>query len=336
MVQVLYVEQSCWDHPRVMHIRQHFKGAHVIPCHHYGEIFNRRAQSFRQQKNNPALILAEKSGNLVLPCPDGFGIGGVQNYYFSHMLNCIYDCRYCFLQGMYPSAHRVLFVNYENFMEDIDKVIASHSVDRCFFFSGYDADSLAFDPISRFVDAFIPFFRARPQATLELRSKSTNIRSLLVQPPCDNVVVAFSLLPEKIASKVDCLTPVYRKRLHAIKLISNSGWPIGLRFDPMILSDDYETVYPSMVNQLFTQISPDSVHSVSIGPMRFPLQNYKKIKELYPNDALLAHPLERRDRVMSYSSEIEKKLFITLKNSLVKYLPEDVIFSCYNDVASTK
>ena len=29
------------------------------------------------------------------------------------MYNCIYDCRYCFLQGMYSSANFVLFVNFE-------------------------------------------------------------------------------------------------------------------------------------------------------------------------------------------------------------------------------
>lgn len=331
MAQVLYIEKSCWDHPSACRIRQHFKGAHVIPCDHYGEIFNRRAQNFRQQKDNPALILAEKKGKLVLPCPDGFGIGGMHNYYFSHMLNCIYDCRYCFLQGMYPSAHRVLFVNYEDFMRNIDVVINEHSGSRCFFFSGYDADSLAFDPVSQFVDTFIPFFRSRPEATLELRSKSTNIRSLLEQKPAENVVVAFSFLPERIASSVDYLTPLYAKRLQALEQVSASGWPIGLRFDPLILSDDFEQLYPAMIEQIFSCISAKSVHSVSLGPMRFPLHNYKTIKALYPNELLLAHPLLRRGKVMSYPIDIEKKMLNVLKESLLQYIPERLMFSCHSE-----
>ena len=35
------------------------------------------------------------------------------------MLNCIYDCKYCFLQGMFRSANFVIFVNYESFMNEI-------------------------------------------------------------------------------------------------------------------------------------------------------------------------------------------------------------------------
>mgnify|MGYP006970641936 FL=1 len=30
------------------------------------------------------------------------------------MMNCIYDCSYCYLKGMYPSGHMVLFVNIED------------------------------------------------------------------------------------------------------------------------------------------------------------------------------------------------------------------------------
>ena len=35
------------------------------------------------------------------------------------MYNCLYDCSYCFLQGLYSSADYVVFVNYEDFLEDI-------------------------------------------------------------------------------------------------------------------------------------------------------------------------------------------------------------------------
>ncbi|SVD49612.1 uncharacterized protein METZ01_LOCUS402466, partial [marine metagenome] len=58
--------------------------------------------------------------------PEGYGIGGKNNYYFSHMLNCIYDCRYCFLQGMYRSAHYVLFVNYDEFFGAMDAKLMAH------------------------------------------------------------------------------------------------------------------------------------------------------------------------------------------------------------------
>ena len=40
--------------------------------------------------------------------------GNTNFYYCSTMMNCIYDCSYCYLKGMYPSGHMVLFVNIED------------------------------------------------------------------------------------------------------------------------------------------------------------------------------------------------------------------------------
>src|SRR3990167_10728610 len=157
-MQVIYVEKALRHHPRVLRIINRFQQPEIIYCDHYREVFNRKAQNFRLQKQNPALLLAEKPGHRVLSTPKGFGIGGIENYYFSHMLNCLYDCRYCFLQGMYSSANYVVFINYEDFMNDI-KSMCSTAAEPLYFFSGYDGDSLAFEPVTQFVKEFLPFFR---------------------------------------------------------------------------------------------------------------------------------------------------------------------------------
>ena len=123
MIDTIYVEEEIENHPRAKEVLKRFSRARRIPCGRFGEIFNRKAQNFRLQKLRPALILAKKFGRFVLDAPQSYGIGGEQNFYFSHMLNCIYDCRYCFLQGMYRSAHYVFFVNYEDFQAAIEEEI---------------------------------------------------------------------------------------------------------------------------------------------------------------------------------------------------------------------
>ena len=100
MFKTIYVEEAVAHHPRTQATLARFSDAQRIPCKHYGEVFNRAAQNFRLQKHQPSLILAEKRGQQVLPTPAGYGIGSQTNFYFSHMLNCLCDCRYCFLQGM--------------------------------------------------------------------------------------------------------------------------------------------------------------------------------------------------------------------------------------------
>lgn len=72
--------------------------------------------------------------------------------YFCHVLNCVYDCRYCFLQAMHRSAHLVMFVNYEDFTETVSKdLTASSSDEQAWFFLGYDCESLAYEPVTGFV-----------------------------------------------------------------------------------------------------------------------------------------------------------------------------------------
>src|SRR5690606_36160673 len=101
VIDVIYVEREALGYPLAAQVMRRHPKARVIEIERHGALFNRASQNFRLQKNRPALVLAVKHGRAVLPVPDGYGLGGSRNFYFSHMLNCLYDCRYCFLQGMY-------------------------------------------------------------------------------------------------------------------------------------------------------------------------------------------------------------------------------------------
>ncbi|MEM7542055.1 MAG: DNA photolyase, partial [Pseudomonadota bacterium] len=112
-ISTVYVEQAVRSLPRTQAILERIKYDQLVPCDYHGEIFNRRNQNFRLQKSAPALIIAAKQNRRIMEVPVEQTIGPNESYYFSHMLNCLYDCRYCFLQGMFNSANYVLFVNYE-------------------------------------------------------------------------------------------------------------------------------------------------------------------------------------------------------------------------------
>ena len=254
MIETIYIEENILQHPRVLDIVARFPQARKITCGRYGEVFNPKAQNFRLQKQQPALILAEKYKNFALPAPAGYGIGAKRNYYFSHMLNCLYDCRYCFLQGMYQSANYVLFVNYEDFQDDIRQLCARSPAEDLHFFSGYDCDSLALEPVTGFAEQFLPFFAELPNAWLELRTKSTQVRSLLNREPLPRCVVAFSLSPHEIAAKVEDKAPPVERRLDALLKLQEQGWQVGLRFDPLIYQTGYQHQYKQLFEQVFSRI----------------------------------------------------------------------------------
>jgi spore photoproduct lyase len=328
MIETIYIEENIQQHPRAKDILARFPAARNIVCGRYGEVFNPKAQNFRLQKLKPALILAEKHLNFVLETPKNYGIGADRNYYFSHMLNCLYDCRYCFLQGMYQSANYVLFVNYEDFQDEIRRICGSCPTDDIHFFSGYDCDSLALEPVTGFAEQFLPFFGPLPNAWLELRTKSTQIRSLGNREPLPRCIVAFSLTPVEIATKVEDKAPTLERRLAAIEKLQQQGWQIGLRFDPLIYQSGYQQQYRQLYQQVFNIIDLKQLHSVSLGVFRLPESYYKKIHKLYPDEKLFASPLEHQNGMVSYQKELEREMMAYCTEQILNHIPASKFFPC--------
>ncbi len=307
MIDTVYIENSVKQHERVQSIVARHSKAEHISLEHYGEVFNSAKQNFRLQKLNPSLILAEKQGKRVMPTPAQYETGGGAHYYFSHMLNCVYDCRYCFLQGMLRSANYLLFVNYEDFLADIKSIAAKHRNDEkpVWFFSGYDCDSLAYEPVTKFAEYFVPAFSSIENAVLELRTKSTQIRSLLNIKPQPNVVVAYSLSPERIASEVEHGAPSLSKCVDALKRLQDHGWRVGLRFDPIVWHADYQADYQEAVSHVFNELDAAQIDSVTLGGFRLPKGFYKTMHRLYPEHWLFNAGLSEHDGMTVYRKEIE-------------------------------
>ena len=328
MIETIYIEENIVQHPRVIEIMTRFPQARKIICGRYGEVFNPKAQNFRLQKQKPALILAEKYKNFTMPVPSGYGIGASRNFYFSHMLNCLYDCRYCFLQGMYQSANYVLFINYEDFQDEIKQRCAETPTEAVHFFSGYDCDSLALEPVTGFAEQFLPIFEAIPNAWLELRTKSTQVRSLLSREAFPRCIVAFSLNPDEIATKVESKAPSLERRLDALLKLQAHGWQIGLRFDPMIYQLGYQQQYQHLFEQVFSIIKLESLHSVSLGAFRLPEKYFKKVHKLFPDEKLFVSPLENNQGMISYKEALEQEMTNFCTEQLLRYITKELFFPC--------
>ena len=329
MVDTIYVENDVSDQSRTKSVLARYPKAEIVTLDHYGEIFNSSKQNFRLQKHNPSLILASKNGKRVMPTPAQYETGGGAHYYFSHMLNCVYDCRYCFLQGMLRSANYLLFVNYDDFVQDIKTLVDQHKNDDkpVWFFSGYDCDSLAYEPVTRFAEYFVPQFKGLKNAVLELRTKSTQIRSLLSIEPQDNVVVAYSLSPEKIASEVEKGAPSLQKRIEALVKLQQHGWRVGLRFDPIIWHADYLADYQQAIPQVFEALNVDAIDSVTLGGFRLPKGFYKTMQRLHPEHWLFNAGLNEEDGMVVYRETIEAQALQAVGELCERYIDESKVFA---------
>jgi spore photoproduct lyase len=328
MADTIYFETSIRDHPRCQTILRRMPRARHIEIERYSEVFNPKSQNFRLQKQNPALILSQKHAGFVLPAPIGYNIGGHNNYYFSHMLNCVYDCRYCFLQGMYRSAHQVLFINYEAFVDEIRRISKQHAPEPVWFFSGYDCDSLAYEPVTHFIDYHLPEFNRIENAWLEIRTKSTQIRQLLRHPASERVVVAFSFTDEPTHQQTEHQVPSIQKRIDAMLKLADAGWKLGLRLDPVIYHRHYQQGFEALLKTLFDQLPAEQIHSVSLGSFRMPKQNFKIIHDLYPQEKILNQTFEIQQGMLSYPQQREHEMMAFCESALLQYIPQSAYFPC--------
>ena len=120
---------------------------------------------------SPALILAKKEGQLIY---DGSrecqNFGNEHFYYTSCMMNCLFDCEYCYLQGMYPSADVVIFMNIEDIFDEVDRLLYEHEVYLCV---SYDTDLIALEAITGYCRRWIEYARGKQGLTIEIRTKAS-------------------------------------------------------------------------------------------------------------------------------------------------------------------
>ena len=146
--------------------------------------------------------------------------------------------------------------------------------------------------------------------------------------PMQNVILAYSLMPELISNSLDNKAPSISKRIQVISELASKGWKIGLRFDPLIHGENWKELYQELLENIYNKISFDNLHSVSFGSLRFPKEMFKNIFRLYPNEPLFTSPLSLNNKMISNDIEIEDEMTSFCKNLSLKYINEDQIFKC--------
>ncbi len=322
MSKIVYIESEIKDHLRTKLICSKFNNPEIIIIDRFSEIFNIRKQSFKLQKTNPALILAKKYKNLFHKTPENYGIGNKYNYYFSYMYNCLFDCKYCFLQGMYSSANYVIFVNYEDYYKEIKKISMTNKKNNITLFSGYDCDSLAFEYTSNFMSHIMNKISKYKNIELEIRTKSTYSK-IFSKNIIKNVIIAYSLTPERFSNKYEKGVPSVDKRLKVIKRLSSLGWKLGFRFDPVIIYDGWQEDYKELFSKVFEHVDVNNIHSITFGKLRFPEAVYKKLIKENMSESLFFN-LEKKKNI--YESNNAYNIEIFMKDNLAKFIDEKKIF----------
>ena len=253
---------------------------------------------------------------------------GYPNFYYNSLiLNCLYNCDYCYLQGMYPSAHMVVFVNLEDFFRAVQKAIAErpHPASPLYLPISYDTDLLAFESIVPFCRKWTEFSRMEPDLLIEIRTKSAHFSILKGIEPHSRAILAWTLSPQFVAHKYEHGTPSNERRISAAKRALDEGWPVRLCFDPVLRFPGWEGAYRQFFAEVFAALPADKIRDASVGVFRMNAGYFKRIKKMRNDTDILHQPYERSGKIVSCAEKDRRELTGTICEMLKNYLPTEKI-----------
>ena len=293
MFTKIFIEKELLDAPVTQSIIERFPSLPLKLIHRVDDVFGKVKKPYLQKRENLSLFIGKKRGTLIKEAPQAYGLAGEPHYYFIHAYNCVYECEYCYLQGYFNSPDIVLFINHDDIGKKIVETCSLHKKDvdqgkKIWFHAGEFSDSLALSHLTNELPFYFNLFRDLPEAILELRTKSANLKELLKLQPLENVITSFSLSPKDRIKKTDLKTPPLATRLNCLKQLQDKGFPIAIHLDPVIHEDRFEETYENLVESIVAQLGTEKIRYISIGVVRFTSKVFRQVKKNYPESELLA------------------------------------------------
>lgn len=317
----LYIEKAVLEHSTSQRLMARFHASRIITVHHYKDIFNRNGQNFYAQKRAPNLILAEArtpffyEGSVY---SDDFEYEAF--WYVPSVLGCLYDCDYCYLQGMLKTGNSTLFVNIEAMIEAVLAALKTKTLVAI----SYDTDLLAIESLTGHVAAWIAALERSPLLDIEVRTKSANIKPLLVANAHKQLLVSISISVQPVIDAYERGTTSLAKRIASAKQLLDAGFRVRLCIDPIIEIASFETHYAQMIEALFSRIDAHQLEGVSIGMFRMSATYANYMKKEARSDLML-YPFDVREKVARYSDGLERKRLAFVKQELLRHISEQKI-----------
>ncbi len=330
---VFYVKEAR-NSPLLARTKEIFPGARFVLADSLKDIIKDKKFSIsgynRRTKN---LFIAEEKYDHFKKCPC---TSDVVNCGYSVMnigMGCPYECSYCFLQGYQNVAAMVLPYNISDYLDE-DKMMtkAKGFFDIKRIGSGEFTDSLVFDDITRFSVPIIDFFKKHKDIYFEFKTKSVNIKNLLLCGGSPNIVAAWSVNSKEMSLGNEHKTPQMRARLEAAKQCALAGFGTAFHFDPVIVYENWRQGYKETVDMIFDIVPADSVKWISLGTLRMPAALKPVIENRFPDNTILdGELLLGKDYKLRYDKEKRIEIYGFLNGLIRKKKSDAAVYLCMEE-----
>ncbi|MCB4755938.1 MAG: hypothetical protein LHV69_02730 [Elusimicrobia bacterium] len=332
--RIIYVEDAVSDASLVRKFGAAFPQAAITPIPRLKEFLKGKPFAIADyNRRTEALFIVRQITDYFEPCPCtkkavhcGYNIMNLG-------LGCPFECTYCYLQEYQDVPGIVIPANIEDFFKTFDpKKLKRGVFGGVRVGTGEFTDSLVLDHITGFSSTLIDFFRQFPEVFFEFKTKSVNIGNILTSAPAPNVVVSWSLNPQKIIDSEEAMTAPLDDRLKAARTLTEAGHRVGFHFDPIIDTEGWEKDYAETVEALFSHVDPQHIAWISLGTLRFAPPLKKIIENRFPRSALLDEELLLDfDGKMRYEKSRREYLLEKMLGWIRNHAPSVPVYPCMEE-----
>jgi len=190
---------------------------------------------------------------------------------------CPYDCSWCFLKGtlrMLPQKTAPKTKPRSKVWNHVLSALRykSHSE---MFNTGELCDSLMNErddvPFSHWI---IDIFESQRAHKVLFLTKSSHVDRMLEIEKHKQVAVSFSLNAKEVSREWE-RAPTVKDRIRAASKLSEEGWEVRIRIDPMVPIPDWRKEYARLVELMFTNLAPSRVTLGTLRGLQSTLNNVK-------------------------------------------------------------
>jgi spore photoproduct lyase len=280
------------------------------------------------------LYLTAQKGRFVRACPGASSRNPARQLCCGYMVldtiyNCNYDCTYCYLQSYVNAPYLTIYANIDQLFDELGTYLHAQAPHLVRIGSGEFSDSLSLDPLTGFARLLVPFLRQFSNVLFEFKTKSALVDDLVTLEPQGHVLVSWSINPEPVVQREEHKTASLAARLAAAQRCLAAGYKIGLHFDPLLYSPDWEALYEPFVAQVFGAIAPADVTYMSMGSLRFAPALKDVVRARFPKSRLMyAELFPGEDGKMRYFKPLRAEMYDKMLGWIRRAAPDARLYLC--------
>lgn len=184
---------------------------------------------------------------------DSYGVRCQTALELQSAIGCPFECSYC-PYGDFLSVR----LDVEAIAERMMSVVENHPVQKLFKLNNR-TDTLGLEPEYNMAPILIKQFARLSDKYLMLYSKGVEVDHLINLDHGSKTVACWTLTPEGVANWLEPGAPDIRSRLVAIAKMASAGYPIRIRFSPIVPIVEWEKAYMRLIRALKEKAKPEMI-----------------------------------------------------------------------------